>query len=258
MPRLAGDKKSYTFRMMRNGPGGALTASPYGFELDSVTSIIGEVIPKPFAAGTWYGFRMGLEGIAENPSAFSPGLGADKLEENLKKVDWDPNKRLDKSRDRGYVAHDVLELFAHGEDEIALGVCLVEEELYGTRYGAAVAAWWALNGATGLHSEVPVFSLANRYAGTVDLIKPGKEVIDLKTHKPAVGFTKVGKGPAYLSDLIQVRAYRMAWEEMGNAPLQGNRIVVVRSNGKFLEDTREVSEELWLKTLEMYRLMPTL
>lgn len=262
MPRLAGDDPGYTFRIMRKGPGGTLTASPHGFELDSVTTIIGAVIPKPFSAGAWYGYRIGLEGVADlwrkKPGNTSGFAKAEELEARIRELGHDPNANLEGARGRGYIAHDVLELLAGGEEDIALGVCLVEEDIYGTRYGWGVFDWWTNQKPEfqkSVVSERPVWSLRLGYAGTTDLLVPEKEILDLKTHKPAVGFTKPGQGPAYLSDLLQLRAYSLAWEHMGNAPLQGSRVIVVRSNGKYLEDTRQVPEELWLKTLEMYELM---
>lgn len=255
MPRLAGDEPGYRFSMMRKGPGGSLTASPFGFELTSVTTILSEVIPKPFAAGAWHGYRLALEAVKGRDLRHIPDLEA-----KLSSEGRNPNQYLDSTRDRGFIAHDVLELFCAGEDEMAFGVCIVETELYGTSYGMAVASWWSQQVVSSawkkkVLSERPVWSLSKLYAGTADIIVPGVEILDLKTHKPARGFTLEGQGPAYLSDLIQVRAYRMAWEEMGNKPVKGNRIVIARSNGKFLEDTREVPEELWLKALEMYPLL---
>lgn len=252
MPRLAGNDPGYEFRIMRSGPGGSKTASPWGFTLDSVTTIISEVIPKPFAAGTWYGYRLGLEAVNGKDLRGIPDLEA-----YLTSRGFNPNQRLDSTRDRGYIAHDVLELLVGEPDAgIALGVCYVEESLFGTKYGRGVYDWWLSQTATfraRVRSEVPVWSLKLGYAGTADLIVPGAEILDLKTHKPAAGFTKPGQGPAYLGDLVQLRAYAMAWEEMGNAALQKSRIVIARSNGKWLEDTRQVPESFWLKCLEMYQ-----
>lgn len=255
MARIAGDNPGYQFRMMRNGPGGKLTATPYGFELPSVTTIISATIPKPFSAGAWYGYRMGIEGIlAEFKGRSLPG-SSDVLEKKLSDAGRNPNQQLDVSRNRGFVAHDVLEMLATGKEQEANALARQEESTSDTAYGRAVLKWWAEKGnKTKWLAEQPVFSLAHGYAGTADLISTSAtEVVDLKTHKPMVGFTKAGKGPAYLSDLIQLRAYRLAWTEMGNPAPQGNRILLARSNGNYLEDEREVPESLWLQCLEMYR-----
>jgi len=262
LARIAGDNPGYQFRMMRNGPGGKLTATPYGFELASVTTIIGATIPKPFSAGAWYGYRMGLEGVMAEYKGRSLPADAEMLERKLSEQGRNPNQQLDVSRNRGFAAHDVLELLATGAEDEAHNVSRREESDSGTAYGRAVLRWWEEKGCPDAYdrknknfkwkAEQPVFSLKHGYAGTADLIS-ATEVVDLKTHKPQVGFTKPGKGPAYLSDLIQLRAYRTAWEEMGNPAPQGNRIVIARSNGNYLEDFREVPESLWLQCIEMYK-----
>lgn len=252
MGRIAGDNPGYTFRMMRNGPGGKLTATPYGFVLDSVTTIIGATIPKPFSAGAWYGYRMGLEGVVKNYGGRSVPSSAEVLEKRLSESGANPNQQLDVSRNRGFAAHDVLELLAGDERERALEVIARERATQDTLYGQAVLKWWDEEGhKKKWKAEQPVFSLKHGYAGTADLIG-ATEVVDLKTHKPQVGFTKDGNGPAYLSDLLQLRAYRCAWEEMGNVAPQGNMILIARPNGNYLTDNREVPEALWLQCVEMY------
>jgi hypothetical protein len=253
LPRIAGDNPGYQFRMMRNGLGGKLTATPYGFELPSVTTIISATIAKPFSAGAWYGYRMGLEAVTEEYRGRSLPANAEMLEKRLSESGRNPNQQLDVSRNRGFSAHDVLELLANGDEERANEVARSEESTSSTAYGRAVLKWWAEKGkGVKWKAEQPVYSLKHGYAGTADLIS-ATEVVDLKTHKPMVGFTKDGKGPAYLSDLIQLRAYRLAWSEMGNPAPQGNRIVIARPNGNYLEDYREVPESLWLQCIEMYK-----
>lgn len=251
-PRIAGDNPGYEFRMMRVGPGGALTSTPWGFTLDSVTTILSATIPKPFSAGAWYGYRMGLEGVSKEFKGKPIPADAKVLEERLSAAGRNPNQILDVSRDRGQSAHDVLELLANGAVEDAVALADKEKHDNKTAYGMAVLKWWDEKGKlTKWRAEQPVFSLKHGYAGTADLIG-SSEVVDLKTHKPQVGFTQAGKGPAYLSDLLQLRAYRCAWEEMGNPAPKRNRIVIARSNGNYLEDEREVPESLWLQCLAMY------
>lgn len=242
--------------MMRNGPGGSLTATPYGFELPSVTTIISATIPKPFSAGAWYGYRMGLEGVIREYAGRPIPADVKVLEKRLSEQGRNPNQQLDVSRNRGNVAHDVLELLATGEQGKAQVLAEKEIQDNETAYGRAVLKWWDERGkGTKWKAEQPVFSLKHGYAGTADLIS-ATEVVDLKTHKPMVGFTKDGHGPAYLSDLLQLRAYRLAWAEMQGAKLgsvTGNRIVIARPNGNYLEDDREVPESLWLQCLAMHR-----
>ncbi len=42
---------------------------------------------------------------------------------------------------------------------------------------------------------------------------------------------------------------------MGMGPTIGNRTVVARENGKWLEDPREVDERVWLGVLKVDRLL---
>jgi hypothetical protein len=255
MPRIAGDSPGYTFRLCRNYDG-RVEPTEHGFELRSVTTIINHVIAKPFAAGAWFGFRMGLEGVAQTDMDEVDLDDPAAIEAALKKNGIDPNQTLKKDADRGRTAHDVLEHLAKGNKDFATALMRKEQKEKGTAYGEAVWDWWHAKMAyhpTILRSEFPVWNLRQGYAGTVDLFADG-EVVDLKTHKPASGFTKPDAGPAYLSDLLQVRAYRSAMEEMGEEPT-GNRIVVARPNGKYVEDEREVSAELWEDVVRMDRLL---
>lgn len=281
MGRIAGDDPEYTFRLCRM-KGGLATATKHGFTMPSVSTFIGEVMGKPAGAMSWWGFRIGLKGVAslleDDPTAAIDNADPEALEALLKERGVNPNMKLDEAGDRGSAAHFILELLAAGvpsnvpasEEAAEVTFRMVaeayaedEERTFGTRYGWAVIEWWTAqvqpyfkSGViTEVLSEVPVWSVSRWYAGTFDLAlkwiddnpqTPIWEVLDLKTHKPASGFTKEGFGPGYISDITQIRAYRMAFEEMGFGKTHCQRIVIARDRAvrgqSWLEDTREVSE----------------
>jgi hypothetical protein len=261
VPRIAGDNPGYTFALLDQS--GEERSSEYRFELPSVTTILTEVLSIPAGAMAWWGFRIAVRGVVELATA----LGAEhlpldeaELEHELRAAGFDPGRSLSDAADRGRAAHQVLEYLALGARDQAEIAAAEEEARDGTRYGRAVIAWWDERVTwDGWHAEHPVWSLRHGYAGTADLIAWTDdgvlEVVDLKTHKPASGFTLPGRGPAYFKDLLQIRAYRLAWEEMTGATTTGQRVVVARENGAWLEDTREVSAETWLGVLHLYGLM---
>lgn len=271
---IAGDADFYTFAMCRvhegekDGKGEViprwLEPTENEFDLDRVTHIISEVLAKPPQAMAWWGYRIAMQGIAAlAPLEITEGATAEEVEKIVREtVGLDPNRTLDEAGNRGQAAHDVLEALALGDRPTAESIAETEYANDGTQHGRAVIAWWDAQGfdLTMVVSEKRLWSLRHGYAGSTDLAvleqpgQAGTEIVDLKTHKPASGFTKPGFGPAYLSDLVQVRAYRIAWEEMGFGPTVGNRIIIARENGKWLEDRREVDPALWFTILEAYRI----
>jgi hypothetical protein len=287
MGRIAGDDPGYTFRLCRKTKAfGKVTPTKYGFDLPSVSTIIGEVLAKPPSAMAWWGYKTATEAVVA-AGADAHGLDPDSLYELLKVVGPTPNTSLEESGDRGTNAHDVLELavkaLTEKDVEKAMALRVQADELArkeidetGAEYSLAaldfVDTYLAPNLEAGridkLVTEQPVFSLKHRYAGTLDLaihwtdsevsdeFPAGWEICDAKTHKPANGFTKPGKGPGYISDATQCRAYRTAWEEQGFGQTIGNRTIVLRDKAykkvRWLADDREVSEEFWLAVRSIY------
>jgi len=285
MARIAGDAPGYSFRLCRMTNGFA-TPTSHGFDLISVSTFIGDVMGKPAGAMSYWGFRIGMSGVVDALAEGEAldGLDAETLEELLKQRGVSPNMRLAEAGDRGNNAHQILEWIAAGWDEegpeanaeepsfrmVAEAYAEDEERTAGTRYGWGVIEWWDQQVQPQIdcgyidevHAEVPVWSLKHRFAGQFDLAihwsdraaeggqEPGYEVLDLKTHKPASGFTKPGQGPGYVSEAAQIRAYRMAWEEMGLGKTIGQRIVLARDRAyrgqTWVEDFREVSEDFVL------------
>jgi len=265
-PRIAADTNSYRFQMIDKNTG---QPTEYGFDLPSVTSIIGDVLGKPAGAMAWWGYRVAIEGVAAISEFHEDVMPSepDDVETMLKEHGYDPNKKTSAAGSRGSRAHECLEYLANGQPSFAKLLSKTEQEEHGTKYCEAVIKWWDSKGYDDndevvVVSERPVWSLRHVYSGTLDLAV-GRNIsgawtwtlLDLKTHKPASGFTKPGQGPAYRSDLVQVRAYRSAWQEMGLGHTIGQRILIARENGTWLEDKRQVPEELWLRIREVYDLM---
>jgi hypothetical protein len=261
MGRIAGNSLGYRFALIRETTVGDVITE-HGFELPSVTTFIGEMLAKPPSAMAWWGYRVGLKAIAESPDVIVDANTQEELEAALKERGVSPNMSRDAAGARGSAAHEVLEFLAAGVRGNALDASAEEMGTQGTQYGYAAIAFWDeavqpfINSGEILQvrSEVPVWSLKNRYCGTLDLAiewaevehvpgNGGWEILDAKTHKPAKGFTLDGKGAGFISDAVQCRAYRMAWEEMGLGRTFGQRTIVLRETGKWLEDRREVSEE---------------
>lgn len=260
MGRIAGDSPGYQFRLCRETKLGLLPTE-HGFEFPSVSTFIKATLGIPSGAMAWHGFRMGLKGVMDLASTdlgageFVNAETAEDLEALLKERGWDPNKKLSEAGTRGTAAHTILELLAEGERDQAVAYSIAETQEFGTEYGESVLAFWdeavqpfiESGEILEVLSEVPVWSFKERYCGTFDLAVlwsgEGWELLDAKTHKPASGFTKPGKGAGYISDATQIRAYRMAFEEMGLGQTFGQRTVVLRENGKYLTDEREVSED---------------
>jgi hypothetical protein len=306
--RIAGDDPGYTFRLCRvveHAPEGEETAADilkggrkrkrelllteHGFTFPSMSTVLKEVLGKPASAMAWWGFRIGMNGLAaalaegEAPA----GLDAEDLEALLKERGVNPNMATDEASDRGNLAHGILELLADGEAknwEAITTAIETEEAEQGTSYGRAVVDWWGekiqpyidSGEIVEVRSEVPVWyapTWRRRTAGSLDLAihwvqlddegqvwnDLGWEIVDLKTHKPARGFTKPKQGPAYISDVAQIRGYRMGWEFMGYGPTYRQRVVIAREKsvrGKsWLEDWRTVSEDFVLLVRELYEHM---
>jgi hypothetical protein len=288
MGRVAGDEPGYTFALCRvsyedaertpdeilkggkPGKRRVLTPTDDAIVLPSASTIIGEVLAKPPSAMAWWGYRVALQAVYDMPDGRYDS--AEELEEHIKANGGaTPNTSLEDAGDRGNQAHEVLECLAAGKNDKAAMIAQDEAKYEGTEYGKAVIDWWIqrvepcldTGEITQVLSEVKVWSLDDKYAGTFDLalhweeFNPGWEILDLKTHKPASGFTKPGKGPAYISDVTQIRAYRKAFEECGLGDTVAQRVIIARDKdyrgkGRWLEDRREVPYEFFRQLRQAY------
>lgn len=270
---VAGNNDYYTWRLVKETDLGPIVVEDEEpLRMPRISHIIKEVVAVPPSAMAWWGFRIFRDGVVEafdqDPMTAAEAVeSSDLLEALLKERGVNPNMSRDTAGSRGTAAHEILEELASGAGrETAERLAKQEFDTEGTRYGYAVIGFWDdrvepfINSGEILEvvSEKRVYSLRLWYMGTFDLgllwapadggdrlLEGGWEIDDLKTHKPADGFTLRGAG--YDSDAFQIRAYRMAFEEMGLGKTIGQRTIVARGTGKraagtYLEDRREVSE----------------
>lgn len=269
MGRIAGDNPYYEFRLVRGidrelDPRGKLAkVTDYGFTLPSVTTILDKVMGAPFSAGAWWGYRISIEGVSKLWKVIdvSEDRSTEHIEELIREHGFDPTAKRDSAGERGSFAHDVLEFLAWKKNDWAEDCAVYEETYSGTKYCRGVIDWWNKEGMDkrDVQPEVPLWSLEYGYAGTADQIigiprhsqnnddLVGYRVLDLKTHKPATHAK-----PAYLKDLVQVKAYGMAYEEMTGDKVLSYTVLVVDEKGRAFEDWRSVSEEMWLQALELW------
>lgn len=189
--------------------------------LPSVTTILSRVYGVSQYVVTW-GYNLGLAG-GETPKEFR-----------------------DRRAEEGSLAHAWVEQWVDLDKK---GQTLEPE----TGYNKAWLKFVAEHDPTILASEKTLFSLKHLYAGTLDLILLNKDgaprIVDLKTKAKTIY-------KAYDSELIQCRAYGMAAQEMGLiASKPDTAVLILKENGRYTYDEREVSEELWLDTLALYTRM---
>ncbi len=276
--RAAGESHLYTWQLQ-----GTRRGEEYTFGLPSVTHCMKSVKDlMGFGAMAWWGYKIGIEGmISEIPIEEDLEV----LYERMKLTDYTPNKIRDARGVEGTEGHDVLEQLAletivayrNGDVVHITGDPPIIAKLQGKKqagakqtsfvpeeYQLSAANWWLDNeaGHDGkvIFPERPVWSLRYLYQGTLDLarewstttpIATGLEVVDYKTHKPMEGRRKdgtyrPGEGPARPEDLWQLAAYARAVEELALGRVIGTRVVLLDSDGGYLEDTRRAPFEDFL------------
>src|SRR5678809_798241 len=201
MPRAAGSGTHYEFVLREAGTGNLL--EDHTIRLPSVTTIIKAVLAAP-ALINW-AYRQTVESVEILHDHKALDLEVDDLDALLEHAKLRPNAVRDSRGEEGSATHRYLErLVATGgrarpsdEREIALQRWYVS---HGPRRASNVEG-----------SEVIVWSLAHEFSGTVDLIWWDHEgqltITDLKTRN-----SNAREG--YVSDLAQVAAYKIAYEEL--------------------------------------------
>jgi hypothetical protein len=274
-PRLAADFPHYRMELIDRTTG---QSSGVGVDLISVTSAIKTVMAGSFAPAAWWGYRVAAGAMLGTDDIY--GEEAEDLYQKLKEGGVHPNSVRDAAGKRGTNAHWWMEMVATGKgaflweggEPVAFrdlsaisNEVVVSEPLDG--YGKAGAHWMHdyvdLGVAQIISAEQPLFSLKTLSGGTPDLLvktsadgtalgfDPVLEIVDWKTHKPASPMTmklpdgtKIGT-PAYFEELVQLATYRGMYEEMTGLEVARQRVVVLRENGKYLEDTRAVPPSLF-------------
>lgn len=247
MGRAAGDGSHYTW-VLRDLSTGKYDQS-CTIALPSVTTIIGKILAKPALIGWTYRETRDaisgtvstlLEAESEHPTIRDDLLDLlsdpEMLEEYLKENGLRPEDQTKTAQARGKAAHATLERLANialSDDDAAadaLASRLLEKRT-STPYDRASAAWWVDRQPSVVATEARLMSLTWRYAGSTDLVwrdNDGNLVLtDLKSRKAGQ--------PSWESDHIQVAAYAIAWEEMGNPPIDRETVLVVREDGTWDE-----------------------
>lgn len=217
MGRAAGDSNYYELAIIDG------TGQPRGrpVYLPSVTTIL-EALPKFLQ---WWGYKLGIEAmshyVTQPEKAGSETI--DELYDHFKKNEQytTPSRVLQKAAGRGSDVHHLAEKL------VRTGKLPPPEKVPEEQHGYAMGLnrWWKREVVDGdwqvEASEIPVFSLDHRYAGTLDLL--------LSKHNPAmttkdpggtiqykvVDFKTNAKGAIYESHLLQSTAYAHAVHEMG-------------------------------------------
>lgn len=249
MPRAAGDGKYYDLSILN------IAGKPVGVpvHLVSVTTVL-DALPKFLQ---WWGYKLGLTAGQELLATGEPLVGqdVDKLYEKAKTLGRQlkvttPSNVLKKAGQRGTDIHDIAESwFKEGRipspDEVPV-------EHHG--YVKALARWIdQLPPHEVIYTELPVFSLRHRYAGTLDLLVKFKDeigsyaIIDFKTSKDI-----------YESALIQMAAYREAVYEMGLVPYSATceaTAVNLQANGEYKERDSNCTVEDFLRVKEVWEML---
>jgi hypothetical protein len=217
--------------------------------LPSVTEIIGATLAKPQLLD-WY-YSTTVDSIETLLDTFKD-VPEDGLEAWLEINKLRPHDIRDEAAGRGTAAHEYLARLANGMGE--LGAIAFGAE---TVFTEAIRHWWEFRKPKVLASEMVLYSLRHGFAGTCDLVVEldraptvGTEValIDLKTRK-ANALPK-----AYTSDMLQLSAYKLAWDEMHpENPIQATYALLALDDGSWRMVDTHLSGDVFLSLLDVYR-----
>lgn len=245
MPRAAGDSPTYSYTLRRKGDGEPWWDTREEIHLPSVTTIIHRNLASP-ALVPW-AYRQTIESVEillEHAHTLLD-VTADDLDGLLTENRLRPVDIRDEAATRGTAAHAWLE-------ELATAPAAAYSLNRGG-YLDAVSSWWKDRTPVVMASECLLVSLRHGYAGTADLVwvdKRGKVVLtDLKTRDNT--WTQ-----AYESDLIQLAAYKEAWEEgHPGKKIDRTSVLIAKPNGSWIEDSRALPFETFGALLELDRLL---
>lgn len=237
MGRNAGDSGWYDFAPLD------ATGQPSGrgFRLPSVTTIL-DALPKYLA---WWGYRMGArEGrrLATDPT--TTDFTEEQFYEHIKKLGREgtadtPSSTLEDAADRGTDVHAVAERFLKGQD---VNLDAVPDDQKG--FVTSFFKWWDANAGEVIATEVCVYSLDHRYAGTLDVI------VKYAGNKYMVWDFKTSKD-VYANHQLQSAAYLWAAQERGYIPENasvGAGVVSLRKSG----NPKPIHVDLSINTLEVF------
>jgi hypothetical protein len=219
--------------------------------LPSVTEIIGATLAKPQLLD-WY-YSTTVDSIETLLDTFKD-VPEDGLEAWLEVNKLRPHDIRDTRAEEGTAAHEYLAYLA-SFDPVEAVVQRPSPGFNGV-FQEAIFHWWKTRVPKVLASETVLYSLRHGFAGTCDLVveldrKPtvGTEValIDLKTRKA----NPIPK--AYVSDQLQLAAYRLAWDEMHpENPIQATYALLALDDGSWRMVDTHLSSSVFLSLLDVY------
>lgn len=241
--RIAGNKGTYRIALLDH------EGNPTGnnWDFPSVTHVLDNVVAKPRLL-YWY-YKKAVAGASEVIGRYGAKTPSDpeSLHQLMRQHGLTPWAYRDERAGVGKGVHDDIEKIVVGKDVTPT----VDNEGFQN--------WWAARGlspADIIATEVPLVSFKHRYAGTVDLVyrdpESGKVVLtDIKTGKYI-----------HWTHLAQGQAYRMAWEEENDEPIDKVSVLHVRpvaelNNGWEEKVSEAVTPETWLSILNIYHSLPS-
>jgi len=257
LARIAGNDRHYTF-VLRGADG--KYHRDVEIRLDSVTTIIGDVIAKPQLVPWAYKVtRDHITGLAmhaieyELVDQFMDMLtDVDMFAEYMKENRLRPEDIRDEAAERGQAEHAFLERLATSalrDEEVAQKIAqraLADDSATG--YTRAIAGWWLDSNPQVVMTEDVLYSLSGGYAGSVDLVwvdSGGYTILtDLKTGN-------AGRKP-YSTDHIQVDGYADAYLEMYGERPDRTSVLIAREDGTFTEEYTTLPEGTFASVLQVY------
>jgi hypothetical protein len=214
--------------------------------LPSVTEIISAVLAKPQLL-EWY-YSTTVESVETLLDTFGDMRGEDGLEAWLEVNKMRPHDVRDARAEEGTAAHKLLAELV--EDASGVATSPFEE---------AVLDWWVVKQQPKvLASEATLYSLRHGFAGTCDLVveltrdhsitNPSEvALIDLKTRKA----NPIPK--AYVSDQLQLAAYRLAWDEMHpDQKIDSTYALLALDDGSWRMVDTHLSSDVFLSLLDVF------
>ena len=184
--------------------------------LPSVTEILDRVLAKP-GLHDWY-YKTGVAGFSQLVGKYGGKLPPDikSLHSLMKQEQLSPYSLRDLAAKEGSKVHDAVLGLTKGRKPRDL---------------PNLTKFWALRGwkrPNILAAEQIVYSLANGYAGKVDLVYEEDGMVTLSDIK---------SGEVRDSHMLQVAMYREAWEQMGNRLIDRLSIIQVPRDGGECSET---------------------
>jgi hypothetical protein len=216
--------------------------------LPSVTEIIGATLAKPQLLDWYYnstvqGVEILLDYIADIEELKNHDVDAMLKENRLR-----PHDIRDEAAERGTAAQEFLADISSFSPQ--------STRLAQTPFEEAILHWWLARSPRPLASDAVLYSLRHGFAGTCDLVveldrKPtiGTEraLIDLKTRKAS------WPNP-YTSDMLQISAYKLAWDEMHpENPIQATYALLALDDGSWRMVDTHLSSSVFLSLLDVYK-----